>query len=257
VTSNFCGSTVQEALAEALLPRGIGLLWVNTRGHDGVFFASQGGRRRRFGSAYELVDDCRHDVQGWVDYLVGRGCRRIGLCGHSLGAIKAIYSQAHAPHPAVQAVIAVSPARLSYAAFQNGPQSSLFFAAVSAAKEHVAAGRPDVLIEVQFPFPMLITAAGYLDKYGPAERYNILRFASRVACPCLFAFGERELSEGGIAFAGLPDALRALPPTGQRFDFLTIPNADHVYTGTASELATAVAQWIGHADAVVGQSQVD
>jgi pimeloyl-ACP methyl ester carboxylesterase len=244
VASNFYGSTIFEPLATALGPLGIALLWANTRGHDGFFTASIGGRRRRLGSAYELVDECRHDITGWIEFLVKRGHQRIGLLGHSLGAIKALYSQAHQPHAAVQAVIAISPARLSHAAFKNGPDSSLYFEAASAAEAEVQAGRPEALIEVKFPFPMLITAGGYLDKYGPAERYNILGFGARVACPTLFVFGDRELTQGGVAFAGLPEAIHALPPTGQQFELVTVPDADHIYTGTADTLARTVADWV-------------
>lgn len=244
VTSNFYGSTIFETLSKPLLEQGVAMLWANTRGHDGLFVGSVGGRRRRLGSAYELVDECRHDVAGWLDCLRQRGYERVALLGHSLGAIKAIYFAAHVPHPAVQAVVAISPARLSHAAFQNGPDSSLYFEALSAAEACVNNGNPEALVDVKFPFPMFITAAGYLDKYGPAERYNILRFASQIAQPVLFVFGQRELDHGGVAFAGLPEALAALPNEGQRFSFEVVPDADHVYTGTADKLASVVAEWV-------------
>lgn len=244
VTSNFYGSTIFESLSKPLVDVGVAMLWANTRGHDGHFMASAGGRRRRFGSAYEVVDECRHDVAGWRDFLISRGYQRIGLLGHSLGAIKSLYAAAHEPHPAVQAVIAISPARLSHSAFKYGPESSLYFESLKAAEECVREGRSAALIEVGFPFIMPITAAGYIDKYGPDERYNILKFAGRVACPVLFVFGQRELETGGTAFAGLPEALAALPNQGQRFSIEIVPDADHVYTGTADKLASVVEGWV-------------
>ena len=48
----------------------------------------------------------------------------------------------------------------------------------------VKAGQGDELFTSKFPFPLLITAAGYIDKYGPAERYNLLKFAADLALPC-------------------------------------------------------------------------
>jgi pimeloyl-ACP methyl ester carboxylesterase len=244
VTSNFYNSTILESISKPLLESGIAMLWANTRGHDGHYVGSVGGRRRRLGSAYELVDECRHDVAGWIGFLTARGYERIALLGHSLGAIKALYAAAHEPHSALAAVIAISPARLSHAAFKNSSDGSLYFEALTAAEVCLAAGRPDDLVEVKFPFPMCITAAGYVDKYGAAERYNILKFAHKIAQPVLFVFGERELAQGGIAFAGLPEALRALPDEGQRFTTEIVPDADHVYTGTADKLADVVAAWV-------------
>lgn len=244
VTSNFYGSTIFESISKPLLDLGIAMLWANTRGHDGHFVGSVGGRRRRLGSAYELVDECRHDMAGWIEFLTGRGYQRIAILGHSLGAIKSLYSAAHEPNPAVQAVIAISPARLSHAAFKNGPESSLYFESLREAEKCVREGRPAALIEVGFPFPMPITAAGYIDKYGPAERYNILNFSARISPPVLFVFGERELATGGIAFSGLPEALAALPDQSQRFSIEVVPDADHVYTGTADKLAGVVERWV-------------
>lgn len=244
VTSNFYGSTIFESLSQPLLDMGIAVLWANTRGHDGHFVGSVGGRRRRLGSAYELVDECRHDVAGWTEFLTGRGYDRVALLGHSLGAIKSLYAAAHEPHPAVQAVLAISPARLSHSAFKNGPESSLYFEALKDAERCVSEGRSAALIEVGFPFVMPITAAGYIDKYGPAERYNILKFAARIVPPVLFVFGQRELSDGGVAFAGLPEALAALPNQGQRFSIEVVPDADHIYTGTADKLASVVEGWV-------------
>ena len=97
---------------------------------------------------------------------------------------------------------------------------------------------------MRFPFPLLIRAGGYIDKYGPAERYNILRFANRVPSRLLFTYGERELDEGGIAFAGLPDAIGSLSPGPGQIDVSVIAGADHFYAGVQEQLAEAVATWL-------------
>src|SRR5262245_14523189 len=93
---NFYSSTLFDALADHFLARGCGVLRANTRGHDGISTAAtaQGGRRQ--GAAYEAVDDCRHDLAAWVDWLHSHA-ERIGLVGHSLGAVKAIYALASPP----------------------------------------------------------------------------------------------------------------------------------------------------------------
>ena len=68
------------------------------------------------------------------------------------------------------------------------------------------------LLEVTFPFPLLIAASSYVDKYGREERYNIVGIADKVSCPCLFTYGQLEIEHGGIAFAGVPEALAPLSP---------------------------------------------
>ena len=89
---NFYSSTLFDACAERLLRLGCAVLRVNTRGHDGISTAAlaQGGRRQ--GAAYEVVDDCRHNLAAWIDWLSERVGPRVGLIGHSLGAVKCFYA---------------------------------------------------------------------------------------------------------------------------------------------------------------------
>ncbi|HEX5102845.1 MAG TPA: alpha/beta hydrolase family protein, partial [Pirellulaceae bacterium] len=236
-------SSTFEAVIPALQHLGVTVLNVNTRGHDSVFGASLGNIRRRFGAAYEIVDECRHDIAAWIEFLVSRGHVRIALIGHSLGAIKAVYAQAHERWREVAAVIAASPPRLSYAAFINAPESSTFFESFSTAEQMAKEGRAEDLFTSKFPFPLLITANAYIDKYGPAERYNILGFAADLPCPALFIYGSKELEHGGIAFAGLPEALSSLPRAAPR-QIVAIDGADHLYTGLGEQLAAEIASWL-------------
>ncbi len=243
VAGNFYTSSTFEPLIPKLQSLGMAVLAVNTRGHDSVFGSMAGNVRRRLGAAYETVDECRLDVAAWIDLLASRGHERVVLIGHSLGAIKAVYAPAHDEWPQVAAVVAASPPRLSCAAFLNSGESSVFRESLSTAEQMVAAGQGDALFTGKFPFPLLITASGYIDKYGPAERYNILRFAANLPCPALFTYGSKELSHGGIAFAGLPEALLELPHSHRR-SVVVIDGADHVYSGTSEMLAAAIAGWL-------------
>jgi hypothetical protein len=240
VASNFYSSTLLEDILPTLQSLGVSVLWANTRGHDGLFSAQTRQGPQRFGAAMEVVNHCRLDISAWCNFLVELGYQRIGLFGHSLGAIKSLYSQAFEPHNAVVRVIAASPPRLSYSCFCNDQRSTLFTGTIRDAERHVADGNPNTLMEVRFPFPLVISAAGYLDKYGSQENYNILRFASRVKVPVHFIYGSVELSQGGVAFAGVPEALAALPDEGQSFSFATVSGADHMYSGKRDALADLV-----------------
>ena len=240
VGGNFYSSRLFDALQPVLLERGLAVLRVNTRGHDGLHVAATDDGPRRQGAAFEVVDECRLDLAAWCDWLTTRHVQQIVLAGHSLGAIKALYSEAHQPHPRVAALLAMSPPRLSSAAFRHDPRSGDYFEALQLARQAVDGGQPRRLLEVRFPFPLIISAEGYLDNYGPQERYNVLRFVNRVQPPVLFTYGERELETGGTAFAGVPAALASLADEGQSFEFATITAADHFYTDAYDGLSEAL-----------------
>ena len=244
--SNFYGCSLLKSLRPMLDRLGCGLFSINTRGHDlaCTLRAPQGGRWG--GAAFETVDECRHDIRGAIDCLVERGHRRIALIGHSLGALKAIYSQAFDPHDTVSHIVAISPPRLSYEAFARGPRRREFLTLMSRAKQLVAAGEGEHLLHVTIPLPLLITAAGYVDKYGPAERYNLLRFTANVIQPMQLIFGQQEVTSQSEAFGGLDETLRQLVDEHQR-DWLirVIPNADHFYTGCSEALTAEIERWPG------------
>ena len=241
VGANFYTSSTLEAAAPALRKLGLDVLLVNTRGHDSLHSAVMATGRRRQGAAVEIVDECRLDVAAWRRFLTERGLRRILLVGHSLGAIKAVYSQAHEPQAEIIGIIAASPPRLSYQAFRNSLESSQFFESITTAERMVKEGRGEDFFMAKFPFPLLISASSYIDKYGPAERYNVLNFAGRLSCPALFTYGSKEL-ETSIAFAGMPEALRSLAHPS--LEVVVIEGADHNYSGVAESLAGAMAKWI-------------
>ncbi len=235
VGSNFYGSRLIDRIAQRLNEVGIAALSVNTRGHDGISTAVTKLGTKKQGAAYEMVDDCRYDVSAWVNFLVSRGHERIGLLGHSLGAIKVLYSQAYDPHQSVQSIVAISPPRLSCSQFKDSTSSSSFLSSLSRAQELIEKEQANELFSATFPFPLVISAATYLDKYGPEERYNILRFVHRIRVPLSLIYGGRELADGNPAFTDLIGELEALdwqrPPTVR-----TVQGADHFYSARVAQL---------------------
>ena len=240
---NFYSSTLFDDLTDPLLVLGVGVLRVNTRGHDGISTAvtPQGGRR--LGAAYEVLDHCRHDLTAWVGWLREHAGPRVGLLGHSSGAVKALYVAAHEAHLDPACVLAVSPPRLSYSWFCSSPEGPEFLRTYQEAQAHADAGRPAALMEVKLPLPFVITAAGYLEKYGPDERYNYVPLLDGVHCPTLITYGSVEV-ENNMAFRGAPAEVTA---RGRRFAGVRaeiVPGADHFYTGARAELAAVVEGWL-------------
>ncbi len=210
IGSNFYGSSLIERICERLGSHGVAALSVNTRGHDGISTASTTFGGKRQGAAFEIIDDCRYDVSAWVQFLTKRGHRRIGLLGHSLGAIKVVYAQAHTRETNVTRVIALSPPSLNHRRFLDSKDVNDYRRSLEAAETFMAAGAPEMLFQATFPFSMAMSPATYLDKYGSTDRYDILRFADQVNCPLAFIYGSEELHAEQTAFAGITDQLEKL-----------------------------------------------
>jgi pimeloyl-ACP methyl ester carboxylesterase len=240
---NFYSSSLFDELGERLRALGCGVLRVNTRGHDSVSSAltDQGGRRQ--GAAYEVVDHCRHDVAAWLDWLRARVGPRIGLLGHSMGAVKCLYALAHEPQNAPRCAVAISPPRLSYSWFCSSPESAEFLETYQRAEQHVSHGQASTLLEVKLPLPLLITAGGFTEKYGPQERYNYLRFLASVACPTLITFGSVEV-EKNMAFRVAPQAVAERTTARPHLTVDTIADADHFYNGRREALIACVESWL-------------
>jgi pimeloyl-ACP methyl ester carboxylesterase len=240
---SFYSSTLFDAFAQRFLELGCGILRVNTRGHDLMSNAVTARGGRRLGAAYEVLDDCRHDLAAWLDWLRQRGCRRVGLVGHSSGAVKCLYALAHEPSLPAAGVVAVSPPRLSYSWFCSSPQGQEFLETYQRAERLVESHEPLSLLDVKLPLPFVITAAGYVEKYGPDERYNYLRFLAGVRCPVLVTLGGGEV-ENNMAFRGAPEAVQEIAAKRPHVRVETVAGADHFYTAARAELVAQVEAWL-------------
>ena len=241
--SNFYTSSLFEGLTPKLLSDGITVLRINTRGHDVVSIASTLHGPQRLGSSLEHVDDCRHDLIAWLEFLASRGFKSVALVGHSLGAIKSLYTVARVQHPALVRLIAISPPRLSHTHYLASEKRGEFLAHYRQAQEHAAAGRGDALIEIKTPLPFLVSAGSFIDKYGPDEKYNFLREIDRIHLPTLFTFGGIELEE--VNFRGLPEDILATASPAQNIRVVTIIGANHIYTGQIDELSHKILRLAG------------
>ena len=241
--SNFYGSTLLEALAEGLRQGGAASLVINTRGHDLCSTAATADGPVKQGATYEIVSDCTYDLTAWTRWLLERGHRRLALVGHSLGALKSIYALSEGLLPEVQYLVAISPPRLSYTRFSASSRREEFQRDLSTAEALVAAGQGGELMQIRFPLPYTITAAGYVDKYGRAERYHIAPRLARIEIPSLAIYGSLELQRNP-AFEGLADELEQLDPERRRLQVDVIAEADHFYTGMRDALVARLLRWL-------------
>lgn len=228
--SNFYSGGVLQAFAEQLARAGHSVARINTRGHD-IISALPGGRPPLSGgAAFESIADCVPDLRAWLDELIRRDFSRVVLVGHSMGGVKAIFSQAHDPHPNVAAVVGVSPPRFCHAEWQSSPRASAFRDHFQRANELVGSGRGNELMLVQQPLPLWLTAAGFLAKYGPHDHFDFVPLLPRLNRPTLLIVGTESVASSP-AFESVPAAVQELQPSSPHLDLRLVPGANTGYSG--------------------------
>lgn len=245
IGGNFYSSRLLNHFALTLRELGISTVTINTRGHDMVNTLSWTGRTRSGGAAFESVDECRFDLVAWHDFLIQRGHGNVLFLGHSLGAIKSLYSAAYAVPRRLRALIALSPSRLSYRRMLETSTDGLFAETFAHCQQRVAEGRGNDPIPVRYPVTTWMTPTCYVDKYGADEKYNWLNFIDRVEVPSLLVFGEQEL-QSHPAFIGLSQEFEPLQKKSRSIQIDTISGADHFYSSKFQLVDDCITRWLCH-----------
>ncbi|MEX2598687.1 MAG: alpha/beta fold hydrolase [Dehalococcoidia bacterium] len=234
---NFYGS---PSLRKAAMFRdeGIPVVLFNTRGHD--IIAGHSGDVE-VGNAFDILDHCRWDIEAMVDWMSGRGYKRIGLMGTSMGAVKVIYAQAHNQDSRISAVISLSPLRLSNEYFLASELGEEHRRNCEEARALVAAGKEGQVMKVSFPIDHYFTAKAYLDRHGD-ERYNLARaFTEKVPGPLLILAGA---VESHPRVRGAAQEIFERAKANPQAELFLIEDGDHGLRGQEQELKDGVMNWL-------------
>ena len=236
--SRFYAPMTRE-MAEDLREQGYACLTLNTRGHDTVWVNREDGTH--YGNAFEILDLSRQDLRAGIDYLWGLGYRSICILGHSMGAVKVAYYAATEQEDRVTTVIPVSPVRLSYSYYMESEDAEEFQSIIQQADQMEAEDKALELMTVNFPIPETFTAAAYLDKHGPAERYNLITLASRIKIPMLVIGGSLETHTRLLNMAG---DLTFSAINSPRAECVIVEGGNHAITNKGDEASEAVLNWL-------------
>ena len=232
-------------MANDLRNQGYAALTLNTRGHDTVWVDRQTGVAE--GNAYEILDTGRQDLRAGLDYLYGLGYQRIGILGHSMGAVKVAYYAAVEDDPRVAAVIPVSPVRLSCSYYLESDDAEEFRNNLETADRMEAEGRALDLFYVDFPIKEMFSAAAYLDKHGPPERYNVIQHAPKIRVPLFVLSGSLETH---TRLLDVPQDMIIAAVNSPRAEYLVLEGGNHSLTNMMPEAGAAVLDWLGSLSAV-------
>ena len=226
--------TVAEGLGQAGYPS----VSFNTRSHDLVW----GAPGNFMGNSFDILDNCRQDLKAGIDWLVKQGHHRVGVFGHSMGAVKVAYYQAVEQDPRVAAVVPSSPVRLSHSYFLKSEGAAEHRKNMERAKALVDAGKGDEVFAVTFPMPHMFSAKSYLDKHGPEERYNLLKYVDKIQCPLLIMAGSLETHP---RLRDCASDMYWLVRHHPQAKLIITDGADHGYTGMLDRLSANVVDWTG------------
>ncbi len=243
--SSFYAGGVLEGFASQAVEAGLTVLRINTRGHDLVARIAGAGKSGWGGAAYEVISDCRWDLSAWITFLLERGHDKIALVGHSMGAVKAIYAMAHDHHEAVRFVVAISPPRFCHQKLTSHPFGALVRQHYERAKELVEEGLGEHLISVRQPLGMLITAEGFLAKYGRNDDYDYFKCLPKLPGPCLILTGSESV-QISAGFTEIPEDMAKFlaehPHLPLRFEL--VEGADTGYSTCPMEPFHRARRWL-------------
>ncbi len=235
---NFCDPAT-KAMAEDLSARGIACLSLNTNAHDTIWYHPPSDGYK--GNAFEILENTMCDLRAGIDHLEQRGYLNIGLLGHSMGAVRVTYYAATQDDPRVAAVVPVSPVRLSYSYYMESADADEFRANAEAAQRFIERGDPEGLLRVNFPIPQYYSAASYLDKHGPSEKYNLINLADRIRVPILALNGSRETH---TRLKDMAQDLARAAVNSPCASAIMVDEGEHSLVNRTAEASAAVLQWL-------------
>ncbi|MCK4511125.1 alpha/beta hydrolase, partial [bacterium] len=113
LAGNFYENRFIDSICDAVVGKGLAFLAFNNRGHDYRSDNLRGeGDQTSYspgGTAWDIYDDCIHDIAGSADFLASRGQSEIYFEGHSLGACKIVYYLSECHDKRAVGTVLISP----------------------------------------------------------------------------------------------------------------------------------------------------
>ncbi|MFW5703235.1 MAG: alpha/beta hydrolase [Patescibacteria group bacterium] len=262
-SSVFYSQEKMHLYAQSLNAHGISFFAFNNRGalalHSLKRRTSDGSTVRvPSGTAYEVIRDCIHDIDGAVTFLKQQGYTRFALIGESTGANKICVYHHYTTH---------SPF-MSYVLLNGGDDSGIyynilgdqeFFSLLFESKRMTEEGNGLTLHQHEaFPYPMSYQSIA--DMLDPDGDYNTFPFLdsleelhltkkerfhmfAAITKPTLVLYGEQD----EYCYGKVPqiiELLRSKPKNPALFTIRTIPGGDHSFTGLMPSVTTQIAEWL-------------
>jgi pimeloyl-ACP methyl ester carboxylesterase len=237
------------AIARSLAAGGRPVLLANTRGQGFGVWLRGGARPVLGGSAWEMMQDCVHDIAAWLSCLdAEHGGAKAVLAGHGYGGAKAVYYMAVQRDPRVQALVLAASASLIREKLD--PQR------IGEAEVMVREGRGRELL------PMSLargSSKGVVSAQVLVNRHAITRelhgsassppALSLIEAPVLAFFGALEQTPERDVGAFL-DVLARNAVRSRHFEAALVPDAGYFFTGHEREVAALIEAFLAKSGSV-------
>lgn len=228
-------------LGRELAGRGFGFVAGNVRGHDGgaVGWRSRAGRVEtiRVGSWWEVFEESALDIAAWVRHSRSLGFEQVVLCGHSFGALRAVYYVSERKGGGVDGLVLAST---------SFGLRHLDAATAVLANQLVADGEGERLLPAgSWPRGFgtdTVSAQTYASWWRVAPRFfgeGRSRFAD-IRCPTLILYG----AAGDVGGEAEIDYIRGLLSPSLPVDSRLLPDVRHRYAGGEATIGSALADWV-------------
>lgn len=242
--SNFYSPGPLELFSIHAARTGHAAVRVNTRGHDGMAGIPGRNGTTPGGAAFEKATDGVIDVATWARYVESLGARRIVLVGHSMGGLKSLLAAKQlAAENLVAAVVCFSPPWLSHEHWMWHPAAKPFRETMALASDAVRRGEGDLLIRCRQPLPIITTASGFCEKYGPDSGLDLIQILPEVECPVLVTIGEKTLGSSP-AFDSVSEALEQLSESRPKLELQIVPGENMSYSSNPDRLFQLTSDWL-------------
>jgi len=260
--SVFYDEKEKRILSEVFAKKNISLLTFNNRGAHiikkiNVRNKNNDVERVKFGMAYEQIKDCILDIDGAIEFLKSEGFKEFYLMGLSTGANKICVYNYYKKQNEISKNILLGGGD-DVGIYFDLLGSRKFHSLLRKAKGKMKEDKGDQLITDLELFPeSIFSYKAFYDLANPDGDYNcfpyyevinklklskkpLFRYFKSINKPTLVIYGEKD----EYAWGDIRRVIEILKGYKSEFQYVTIENADHGFTGFKKELAEVIVNWI-------------
>jgi len=250
---NFYENRFVDAIADAVVAKGLAFLTYNNRGHeyrsDNIKGEGADTTSHLGGGSFELFEESVHDIGGAAGFLEARGHRAIYFEGHSLGTNKVTHYLASRKDARAVGAILISPPDIF--GLREVRTEGRIATILEEARSLVRDGRGEDLI-ADPAFVVRMSAATLVSAYGDPAVTDIFPFRlgddgdferlATIGVPILATLGNVDEAITVPAEDAVALLERHAPSPGVRA--VVVDGANHVYWGREGELARLVGEFV-------------
>jgi pimeloyl-ACP methyl ester carboxylesterase len=250
MASNPYQMAFAQKMAEEYPKAGVDFLMVETRGTEiAKWFFKDKDKPQLLGNAFELFEDCIHDIDAWVTFA--KSYKEIHLQAHSLGCCKITYYYTQVKPKKVKSLIFISPADVQ--GFANQPsQVKMHEKLLKEAKFLKNTLRGRELLKHIILGVTVLSANTYLSLLGEHSKAGIFNFhdpdlgfqvLSEVDVPMFMVMGTKDAALVSNPHRSL-ELLKREALNSSKVQGIIYEGAGHIYRGYEEKVAKDVLKFL-------------